>query len=608
MLAAELGPSPSVPTMSHRKWLFLGAALPVTTAIILLSLDVFDLRDLLLGWERRQFISEAKHDRVVQPPRAPPQLLPVVRPHVSRDLAVRDSAKGIPATCSGIAGYEWQSTGECPPEAEVEDREECRRAVRSMSAADTNAVPLLLDEALISRCAVNSKGEAVWRTQAARKPGTSSNISQAMCKRIVELPLFTKAWSKQSRSNRQRMRDASWSEAEFKLMKKRSIGASIAVHPPKFYAAARLLNEWASCPEAYKALAIFLVFTQKEDLELFRQAQECMNPGMPHELWTGVVAKTPKKGWSSNGQVIAAYKKWSGLTFMMDLGEDAPEYGLMMDSELVLYTYHSSKPTSKGVEGAEVDTSACEGGGAWSNLLERIRDMEASKAFPAARVSNTLTTYNFGSFKQTGKKYDRSLIASNAFLVGGKDFEQCDRPGCQAVRQQIEDCLFSWWTDLPWTNLQIAQRMVTFLASTKAPPNASSSWSNLIQPIHFTPFEYIAYQQFCMLNEGYHINDVTNLTGEAKWGSYLEDPLDGARLDELQPMWISSEALQASWNRKIPKLSMQAPPLLIFHVDHGGASILPPHAQAEKGVWEMLVLDLLAIQGRSDFNKDKIKL
>merc|ERR1712129_114895 len=126
--------------------------------------------------------------------------------------------------------------------------------------------------------------------------------------------------------------------------------------------------------------------------------------------------------------------------------------------------------------------------------------------------------------------------------------------------------------------------------------------------IKFAPFEYIAYQQYCMLNEGFRINDVTNLTGDAKWGSYLEDPLPGARLDKLQPMWISGDALKAVWRGSVPELSKEAPPLMVFHIDHGGGDVMPKDQRAEKGVWEELVLDLLAGQGRNDYNKDKIKL
>merc|ERR1719181_1502497 len=67
-------------------------------------------------------------------------------------------------------------------------------------------------------------------------------------------------------------------------------------------------------------------------------------------------------------------------------------------------------------------------------------------------------------------------------------------------------------------------------------------WGALLQRMAFPQFEHIAYQQWCIMYEGYHWDDVTDVTGEAKWGSYLEDPLPGSRLRDMHPMWLGSDA------------------------------------------------------------------
>lgn len=178
----------------------------------------------------------------------------------------------------------------------------------------------------------------------------------------------------------------------------------------------------------------------------------------------------------------------------------------------------------------------CAPGGAWSQLVQRIRAKDFSRAFPAARVSNTLTTYNFGDYTKSGQDYDRSLIQENANFVTEGRLDRCSKVGCKAVKQQLQGCLFSWWTDLPWLNLSIASRMLESLSHRKAA--AVGGFRNLTRFISFPRFEYMAYQQWCVLHEGFSFKNVTNITGEAKWGSYLEDPLPGARLAELTPLWL----------------------------------------------------------------------
>merc|ERR1712060_118893 len=103
-----------------------------------------------------------------------------------------------------------------------------------------------------------------------------------------------------------------------------------------------------------------------------------------------------------------------------------------------------------------------------------------------------------------------------------------------------------------------------------------------------------------MGHEGFVFRDVTDLSGEAKWGSYMEDPLPGARFDVLQPMWISGQALERVEKGIIPKLNETAPPLLIFHADQGRSRA---HREQKKIEWEEVVMAFLKSDGRKDFNE-----
>merc|ERR1712014_361450 len=98
---------------------------------------------------------------------------------------------------------------------------------------------------------------------------------------------------------------------------------------------------------------------------------------------------------------------------------------------------------------------------------------------------------------------------------------------------------------------------------------------------------------WCVLHEGFEIMDVTEITKEAKWGSYLEDPQPGSRLGELKPMWASTETVQRAEEGILPALSVSEPPLLIFHNDH--TQLLHTSGGLPyKWLWEKLLLDLLA--------------
>lgn len=326
--------------------------------------------------------------------------------------------------------------------------------------------------------------------------------------------------------------------------------------PPHFHFVGRFLEEYASCPGAVAALSVFLVFSFEEDASLFRESMGCLHPTVPADAWTALVPIAPVVDWQKKDkQFITAFKKFYGIAHMMDMGEAAPAYGLMLDSEIALYAGHG-----------EAHPEACGSGGSWSRLFERIRAQEVSRVVPAARVSATAKFLYLPSGKKSntsGKVYNRINIKYNAALVTKKRIDKCKTGPCKEVHRAIKDCLFSWWTDLPWQNLSVTGAMLTDLAGC----GPSMGWRNLSTLIAWRPFEQIAYHLWSVLHEGFTFDDVTEITGEAKWGSYLEDPPDGSRLGELRPMWASSFAVQRAANGIIHNLSRDAPPLLIFHVD-----------------------------------------
>lgn len=408
------------------------------------------------------------------------------------------------------------------------------------------------------------------------------------------------------------------------------VGASIAVHPPRFYAVAQLLEEYVTCPAAVEALRLFLVFSSEEDVVLFRAALRCLNPTVPNEPFVPVVVKEPWDGWRKpsgfENQFVAAYKKWFGVMHMLDMGSKAPEYGLMLDAELLLYERHAPEAHLKG----------CGKGSAWEQLVTRIRRVEASKEWVAARVSETLKVYKFGNDLKTGKSFDQLLIGGNANFITKKVWREKDNrscsnehkwpaPECKELRRQYDDGLFTWWTDLPWMNLSVVSRMITYLVpEEKAAQFRSSqarsrteaaellkepvSYREMSTRIRFHRFEHIGYQQWTVLEEGWRFRDVTNLTGEAKWGSYLEDPQPGARLFELAPMWISGHAFERAEKGVIVGPPADEPPLLIFHSDHGSPrkNFLPMRKELKKN-WGLVCEGILKMQGRQDWNAKDIE-
>ena len=129
-----------------------------------------------------------------------------------------------------------------------------------------------------------------------------------------------------------------------------------------------------------------------------------------------------------------------------------------------------------------------------------------------------------------------------------------------------DDCLFAWWTDLPFLKLSVARDLIASVSGLGA--KLSLDWRVMSRPVRFPRFEMLSYHVWCVLHEGYELWDVTHLTNETSWGSFLEVPQPGARLAELEPMWIGADALVMVRQTKVGPLSLTTPPLLVFHVDH----------------------------------------
>jgi len=363
------------------------------------------------------------------------------------------------------------------------------------------------------------------------------------------------------------------------------VAASVAVHPPKFAYVGRFLEEYAGCKAAMESMSVHIVFSNDDDLHMFRSGLKLLHPTVPESAWTPVVANVTLEFLESIGvhtkgehkQFLAAWKKWYGIAHLMDLGAAAPVYGLMLDSELLLF-----------------DRTDCGPNSAWYTLYERIRRSEATKTFQASQTSETLVRYDFGKGNVVnGCAYDRGIIQQNVhwLTAGGTacQVETCKEYGCEQVQRQVDNCLWSWWTDIPYMNLTIASRLLGWVTSptwekwhrrtsggTKPEQDSCSvqgpdRWKRLLRRVSFSRFEYVSYQQWCVLQEGFSFRDVTNITGPAKWGSYLEDPVKGSNVTELRPLWASAEAVVLSRQGQIQSLSAAEPPLIIFHVDHRGS-------------------------------------
>lgn len=343
------------------------------------------------------------------------------------------------------------------------------------------------------------------------------------------------------------------------------VGASIAVHEPKFPFVSRFLEQWYACEPARRSMDMYIIFWGEKDAALFKKGMQKFYPNVAEGSWTAVIADVPAHAAAPSGvrdQIIASWKKWYGITYMMDL-DNPPMYGAMLDSELLLYNGSDCGPESE-----------------WYRLFERVSALEASKLWPAAKV-NDAAKYTFpGGYVQTGRTYDKIILEDNARFIGAlEDQSACkglNSPGCREVKRQIEDVLFSWWTDIPYVNLRVAERMLLSLDKQEVQniPNEDKlgRWCKHAHYILFPRFEHISYQQWCCLHEGYHFDDVTPVTGPAIWGSYLEDPQskDGfiSRIAELHPLWLPSDANMRIHEGKVPPMSRVSPPLMHLHVDH----------------------------------------
>merc|ERR1740129_120484 len=365
------------------------------------------------------------------------------------------------------------------------------------------------------------------------------------------------------------------------------VGASIAVHPPKFYAVSRFLEQWFECPAAVAAMSLHIVFSDERDLKIFREVHSKVRHRVPDKAWRAVVANVPldlQIEATETIQNLAAWKKWYGIAHLLDLGVDAPVYGLMLDSEILLYNISDCGPHST-----------------WSKLFDRLSAAEASRKIPAARVSNTMKFMDEAK-TLSGKISGQGIINDNMrFVMHGQSLDACSSAPCQRVRRMRDLCLFSWWTDIPFMNLTIAGDLIASVSAER--PKLGRDWRAISRPVRFPHFEMISYHVWCVLHEGYDVWDVTEITKETGWGSFLEDPQPGSRLAELEPMWIASESLLLARHGLILQLSRKNPPLLVFHIDHQERSF--PDAGA-KQKWEQIANVVIAaakLRDRQDLAK-----
>jgi hypothetical protein len=332
------------------------------------------------------------------------------------------------------------------------------------------------------------------------------------------------------------------------------VAAAIAVHVPKFYDIAVFIEQYLKCKAAMAFMSVAIVFTFESDIDLFKKKIGKFSPSVVEAMnvsWTALLVYIPPGKYlnSLTGpyQLFAAYKKWYGIVYLMDLPiEQRPKYGLMLDADIRIF-----------------DENDCGLEGRWSRLLSRIQGVEDKKVWLGSRIMrNPFWT-------------KRMVLKENAWAVTKGGLESCQTEGCLDVKKQLNTTLFTWWNDIPFVNLEMASTMITYFAGHdfkdgKARHEAAGcSWRRLTAEVNFTRFEYLAYQQWCVLHYGFRFKDVTDMVGSATWGSYLESPDRGARLAELNPIWMSSVALVRSLNASYGIAPIwSAEPVLLFHIDH----------------------------------------
>ncbi|CAK0907152.1 unnamed protein product [Prorocentrum cordatum] len=317
-------------------------------------------------------------------------------------------------------------------------------------------------------------------------------------------------------------------------------------------------------------MSVVLVFTDAGHLALFQATVANISAGVVgamNSLWTAVVAYalpdflSKMTDATSRNMKTAAYKKWFGIAYLLDNEPHAPAYGLMLDADLRLF-----------------NTSDCSLSGRWSRLLSRIERSEARKEWlgiPHANMTRSDTREGAWAMSM-----QRRVLRVNAVWVvgGGATFDRhCVTEQCQRLRWQVDNVFFTWWTDLPYVNLRVASRMLVFLGGGRAKlETANCSFQSLSRSLEYTPFEHLAYQQWCVLHEGFAFRDMSDVvTSTANWGSFMEGPAAGARLVDLRPGWVSARALAMAQDGEIPDLS-PAEPLLLFHIDRQAKDVIVP--------------------------------
>merc|ERR1712232_987114 len=99
--------------------------------------------------------------------------------------------------------------------------------------------------------------------------------------------------------------------------------------------------------------------------------------------------------------------KWFGVAHLMDLGAQAPQYGLMLDAEVALF-----------------NTSDCGADSKWNQLLDRVQRKQAAKLWPTAQLSKTIKREPIGNGQfRTGFGHGQGILKGNADFIthGGLD-------------------------------------------------------------------------------------------------------------------------------------------------------------------------------------------
>eukprot|EP00747_Dinoflagellata_sp_TGD_P164102 gnl/TRDRNA2_/TRDRNA2_183568_c0_seq1.p1 gnl/TRDRNA2_/TRDRNA2_183568_c0~~gnl/TRDRNA2_/TRDRNA2_183568_c0_seq1.p1 ORF type:complete len:429 (-),score=43.37 gnl/TRDRNA2_/TRDRNA2_183568_c0_seq1:23-1309(-) len=356
------------------------------------------------------------------------------------------------------------------------------------------------------------------------------------------------------------------------------VGLTFPVHPHKFHMAGQFLEQYVACPAARQAMSVTITFTNQTHLDAFREGLARVHPSIPADAWTAINTEMPFKVFKQNTPGLAAWKKWFGIAHLLDLGTSGPDYGLMTDSELVILNRTDCGPDSH-----------------WYSLLDRIKDLEANKKWlavkaPAPTAEEQLRHQNFtrtvsNHLANTLKFVMGLKVHCDKGKVGEDCLQSCTSSGCDAVRSQHDQSLWSWWTDVPYVNLAVAKRMFEAgsgtaeaqngkkqhvdwghsLAQTSSASVAGQWQARMQRATKWYGWEHVAYQQWCMLHEGYTVSDVSNLVGQVGMASYLEHPTVGSRIDSLRPLWVSNKVIDMVNQGQLPPLSISDPPLLEFH-------------------------------------------